>query len=408
MSVELGTTDQDSVITHARNLVLAGSRLYAIWSDGFDLVYQYSDDGSASWSSKTVVSADQGARPTAFYDSVNGRLNFVYAGDNSAASSLRMRAITSNVTSGSPGALTSETVIDAGGADAGVVFPHALHTPTGGNPRYWIIAMKVTGAAAFETRVWYAAAGSAADTAGNWSTTNFTNLGSNSSANSDHLGMGAYWTISGNPRLTFVFEDGETNSGTATTYEAVTFDPAAASPTPGSVTVISASQGAAGTPNRFADSSHMALNAKTDYLVFGRLDDDASGVWDFFKTVNGTSWSEPSGWSGLTMGRAQIALSGSDFLVLHTDSWGPLASSAQQLRYRTITTSSDAMSSAVAYSSTPGNGVCTLLDTGTTNLYALYRGSTAAPYSVRSDVLAISAPPPAVGAAKNMLLLGVG
>lgn len=388
-STQLGTTDQASTITHGRNIVLASARLYAVWSDSTDLVYQYSDDDGVTWSSKTVISTGESLRASAFYDSVNGRLNFVYAGENTTSAALSMRAVTSNVTTGVPGALTTETVIDAGGANLGIVFPYAFHSATVTNPRYWIIAMKVTAAATYETRAWYATAGVSADTAGNWVTTNLTNLGANSNAVASHMGAGHYWTIAGADRVTLVFADGNVNASTVNTFEAVTFDPTAATPTPGTVTVITASQGADGIPDTFANGLLVSLAAKADYLVLGFLNGPTAGTWDFLKTVNGTTWTEPTGWNGLTMGRCQIALSGSDFYLVHTLSYGAISNSAQALRYRKITAASDNMGGVTAYSDTDGNGVAVPINTGTTKLYGFYRGSIANPYTVRADSISI-------------------
>jgi hypothetical protein len=387
-STEIVSSTQPDLIFHQRTLVLAGSRLYACYHDGSNLSYKYSDDNGATWTGTTVISAGGGASPrvTAFYDSVNGRLNFVYAGGNSATSSLRLRAITSNVTSGTPGALTTETVIDSAGAALGIQRPYAFMSG-GGTPRYWIIATKCNGVNVFETRAWFVAAGSSADTAGNWSTTNFTNLDSDSNANSEHMGVGVYWTVSGNPKVTLIFGDGEQGAGGTVQYKTCTFDPTAGTPTPGSFASITGMS--SGTLDWFANGAPMTVAATADYLVFGRLD-TADSQWDWVKTVDGTTWAALTNGTNLAMGRAQVALSGSDFYIMHTSSYGAYETTTQGLNYRKITASTSTVESSSTFSDTNGNPVAVPVDTGTTNLYGMYRGSTATPWTVRSDYVGIA------------------
>lgn len=384
-STQVTTTSQPTTITHGRCLERAGSRLWAAVNNGTDLVLYYSDDDGVSWSSPITVASGSSLRASVVYDTVNSRLNVAYAGSNDATDNigLKMRAVTTNAATGTPGALTTETVIDAGGTNAGVQYIHMVHSPTASNARYWIIGQKTTAASTYETRVWLCAAGSAADTAGNWSTTNFTNLGANSNGSGGHSGIGCYWKVSGADRVTFIFGSAE---GTQD-YEAVTFDPSAATPTPGTVTVDIA---AGAIPEFFGNGALIAAAAKDDYLVFGRFDNGAA-TWSFYKTVDGVSYSTPSGWGGLTMGRCQIAKSGGDFYLLHTDSYGAIGSSAQTLRYRKLTAAGDNMGGTTVFSDNAGNGVTVPADTGTSKLYGLYRGSTADPYTVRSDSVSTGA-----------------
>lgn len=383
-STQLQTVTEASTITHGRVLCLASARLYAILNDGTNLVYQYSDDDGVTWSSETTIAAGSSLRGSAMYDSVNGRLNICYAGANSTSTALKFRAITSNVTTGTPGALTSETTIDAGGSNLGVQFPYMIHSATVSNPRYWIIAGKFTALSTQETRAWYVNAGTDADTGGNWSSNNFTNLGTNSGSVSIKEGIATYWTVSSADKVTMIFRND--GGGGAQSWEAVTFDPTAATPTPGTVTTVTSSS--ADHIDGNINGALVAIGSKADYLVFGRVNSTDSN-WDFFKTVNGTSWSNPSGWTDLTMGRCQIALSGSDFYLIHTESYGLLTNSAQTLKYRKITASSDTMGGVTTFSDTAGNGVAVPLNTGTSKLYGLYRGSTASPYTVRSDFVSI-------------------
>lgn len=385
-STELQTVTQATTITHGRCIVVAGTRLYALLNDGTNLVYQYSDDDGATWQPETTIAT--GVRfASGMYDAVNNRLNICYAGGNSNGFALRFRAITSNVTSGTPGALTTQIDIDAGGTPVGVQYPYMIHSATGTNPRYWIVAKKWTDASTTETRVWYVNVTTAtdADTGANWSNANFTNLGTNSNSSDHKFGVATYWTISGNPRVTIVFQSGEGPLD----FEAVTFDPTVSSPTPGTVTSDIATHTGIAMIDPNINGSLITINAKADYLVFGRYDPNA-GTWSFYKTVDGTTWTTPTGWTGLTMGRCQIAKSGGDFYLLHGSSYDDIATTAQSLLYRKITTSSDTMGATATFSDTNGNGVTVPEDTGTSKLYGMYRGSTGSPYTVRSDYASIS------------------
>lgn len=337
-SVQLQTVTAAVPFSHARSIATAGARLWAAFYDGTNYVYQYSDDSGATWSSEVTVRAAD-VRGSLFYDSTNTRINFATAGANSSSTSLQLHSISSNVTSGTPGSITT-TTIDAGGANAGVQWPYALVSPTATNPRYWVIAKKTTAASTFETRVWYCAAGAAADTAGNWSTTNFTNLGGNSDANTNKLGTGAYWTVAGASRVTFVIALASPNS-----FEAVTFDPSATTPTPGTVTAVPSSV-VTDSISPDTDGGTFAVSAKADYLVFGRMRSATSSLWDFWKTVNGTTWTNPTGWQGLTMGRAQIATDLTDFHLLHSETYGAAATTAQTIVRRQITVVGDVMGGA--------------------------------------------------------------
>ena len=369
---------------HGCNLVLAGTRLYSLYQNGTAFVYKYSDDDGGTWSAETTIASGSNFYGSAVYDSVNSHLRICYAGGNSYAQKLAYRAIKSNVASGTPGSLTTEAVIDAGGSNAGVQYPYIVHTATSTRPRIWIIAQKCTALDTLETRAWYCPVSTATDpeTAGNWVTTNFTNLGSNSNANASKHGVGAWWSVSSAEKLTFVFGTGST----PLTYETVTFDPTAATPTPGTVT------GSVFTVGNGLDEDiygpPMTIAAKADYLVFGRYDAQFQS-WTFYKTVNGTTWTSPTGWNNITMGKAVLTKSGSDFYILHTATYGVPTTSAQGLRYRLITTSSDTMGGASVFSDTDGSYISAPLNTGTSKLYGLYRAGTASPYPIRSDFLSI-------------------
>ena len=387
-STQLGTSTVADSITHGRNLVVVSSgRLYAVWNDGTDVVYQYSDNNGASWSSKTVVWAGNNTyMPTAFYDWTNDRLNIVGAGGNNSAHALKMRAITSNVSSGTPGSLTADTTIDAGGANAGVCRPYAFISDTASNPRYWIIAVKITAATTYETRVWYVAAGSAADTGGNWSTTNFTNLGGNSDANSSKCGVGGWWPSSGVDKVTLVFQEGSNDVD----HETVTFDPTAATPTPGTVGAVTGS--AHQNPvNIFGEGAILSCIAAPDYFLVTSFEATSADV-NFFKTVNGTTWTQPNaGWIDEVMGRHALASNFSTKIwLVYATVYGALATIDEPLEYRELNMATDTWGSPVSFSDTQGNGIAVAEDAVFGKLNVLYRGSTGSPFTHRSDFVQLA------------------
>jgi len=133
----------------------------------------------------------------------------------------------------------------------------------------------------------------------------------------------------------------------------------------------------------------MALAAKNDYIVFARHR-FSIGTVDLFKATDGTNWSQPSGWTNLTMGQLSIGCDGTDFWIVHSDSWGAPETTSQPLKYRRITAATDALSGTSAFSDQNGNGVAVPASVSTTKLHCVYRGSTDAPFSVRSDFATIT------------------
>src|SRR2546425_1125639 len=73
--------------------------------------------------------------------------------------------------------------------------------------------------------------------------------------------------------------------------------------------------------------------------------------------------------AGVTMGRFQITFSTPDFYVIHADSFGAIATTAQTLSYRKITQSTHTLESATAFSDTNGNPITVPRNTGTSKLY---------------------------------------
>lgn len=388
-------------ITHGRNLVRVPStgRLFSVYNDGTNGLYSYSDDDGATWETPVTTFAGSNLRmQSAFYDAANNRLNIACANGNNTAGALRFRAITTNADQGTPGSLSTEVQIDAGGTNLGVIRPYAFYSDTSSNPRYWIVAAKYTAAAVIESRAWYVDAGTDADTAGNWSTTNFENLGSNSDSEPQKGIVGVHWKIAGNDRVTLVMCEGSSDAA----LDSVTFDPTAATPTPGSTTTFGSSH----QPTLVSDGMVVSVIAKDDYLV-ATCFEATTGDVNFFKTVDGTTWTQPGAdWVDELMGYHQLASNGTDFYVVYANAYGDLSSTDHPLEYRKLTTSSDVWSAGVAFSDTEGNGIAVPENTGTTNLFAFYRAGTVSPYSLRSDLVSIAAPPATT--TRTLALMGAG
>lgn len=370
-------------------LARAGSRVWALVQGGVSgsstfLNLWYSDNDGGSWTEKTIgAAADSASIIGSITTGLNGatwELHGCFAGGPGGTSvALTHFSIISNADSGTPGTVNLTTV-DAGGANLGVDVPSICVSPTGSNPRVWIAATKTTAVNTFESRAWFAAMGTATPT---FSTTNFTNLnGATTTSWHESMVDCAYWKVSAADKVTIVVLN---RPPTPDIWKAFTFDPTAATPTPGSGTTF----GPGDIPSDVAlDGPLHSLFGKDDYLVFGRHQATA-GTVDFYKTVNGTSWSSPSGWTGLTMGRFQGGSDGTDLWLVQSASFGALGTTVQQLQYRKITTSSDTLGGVTNFSDTNGNSVAVPRLTGTSNLYGVYRGSTASPYTVRSDFVSI-------------------
>jgi len=352
----------------------------------------YSDNDGGSWTKPTggdldsstanfAVAIDAAQDP----DTSVWEVHCAWAAAATAISTsapLKHANVLSNVDTGTPGTVTVNTA-DAGGANAGVCYPSLTLSLSSTNPKVWIVAAKVTAAGpTFENRVWRAAAATASPAYTTYNDINSTSSSTGSSNNVNaYGGCAAYWTVSGSSKLTIVVKH---KSGT--TCDAFTFDPTAASPVLGSATNFTA--GSWDTVEEVFGPL-MVINAKADYLVFGRNVVGTAATWSFYKTVNGTSWTNPTGWTSLTMGRANLASDGTDFWLLHTQTYGTTGTTAQQLQYRKITTSSDTMGGVTNFSDTNGNPVSVPRDTGTSKLYGGHRASTVSPYSVRSDFVSI-------------------
>lgn len=387
--IQTSSLSSGPVFTHGREIAKTTSRLWALVQGGASgsdtgLNLYYSDNDGGSWTKHSDVdtAADVIGTVHAYQDTGVWKLIVAWAGSDTNTKALKTATVASNVDTGTPGALSAANTVDAGGANAGNQWPAIFSTDTASNPRVWIVWEKMTAATpTYECRAAYAAFSALTS----WATTNFTNLGATAGSSQGHYGTGVYWTVSAADKATIAFIDPGSRA-----YKSVTFDPTATTPTPGTVTTVYTDSTfmQSGQPT---DGPTMTMSAKADYLVFGAYDpSNTSGTWTFKKTVNGTAYTTPTGWSAVSgMGRASITTDGTNFWLVHSSSFGTLSSSAQTLQYREITTSSDTLGGVTAFSDTAGNGVSTPRNTGTSKLYAVYRASTASPYSCRSDFVSI-------------------
>jgi hypothetical protein len=253
-------------------------------------------------------------------------------------------------------------------------------------------------------RVLYATLWTNPDTA-----TNYATLSALSSTSVMKAGQGAFLTIAGANRVCIV---GLNPSVTPNTLNAYTFDPTATTPALGTATsfgalastnVFDTTTSAWGTTPGPTEQPQFCMAAKNDYIVAGRRDATA-GTWTFYKSVNGTTWTTPTGWSGLTsMGRCSIGTDGTDFYLVHTDTYA-IKSSAANLMIRKITASSDTMGSAQSFSDNQAGAFSVSVAGGT--VHCVYRSGTVSPYSVRYDSIATSTFTAATTRSRTMM--GVG
>lgn len=385
-------------------MALAGTRLWAVIDGGTDATNPdqclwYSDDSGATWTKKGLVVADGSVGSmVAYNDAGTWRLHVCSAATTATSTPLHFFSIHSNVATGVPGALTSDATPDAGGANAAVGYPTLVVTNTGTRPRVWCIFNKITGASSSELRVGYASVGTSPDTAANW--TFLSGVSGPGTSQDRHYGMGAWWSVGGAQKLTIVFSDDD-NPGKLRAY---TFDPTAATPALGSPTTIrtlSSGQFPSGSFGRFH-----TLAAKADYLVLAVMATDSS-LLELFKTTDGTTWTQPAGWSGITGGCPALAYDGSHFQLLATASFtSTSAASVDTIQQKLINTATDGITSTTTFSDTQGQFSAACSDG--TNLMALYRAGTSSPYSVRADKQAILAPAAGGSSTAKLLLTGVG
>lgn len=370
------------------SLVKASNRLYALIQDGSNLKYFYSDDSGTTWSAGTTVKASASRWGVMVYNQADARLEFFSAGSNGGSEDLTHRAITSNVTTGTPGALNTEAVIEAGGASAGVEFVSACISNSVTNPRLWIVGSKWTSGTNRETKIWWVATGTSPDTAGNYSSTS--NLGGDNGANSAHMGIPLYQKIGGNDRLFVIFGDPTTSP---TRLECILFDPTVASGSvAGAITGATVNNFGALASGGFDqwenEGPQLWATSFDDAIVVGRRD-PSSGKVDWYYSTNGTSFTAVTSGS-ITAGRSGITTDGTDFHIIHSDTYGVAATTDQTMSYRKLTWSSKTLGGATVFSDGNGNGVQLPRNTGTTSVFAVFRRGTASPFSVRSDIVSIA------------------
>ncbi len=390
-SVQVQTTTLPTGVTGGpTKIAKTGSRLWVAIGGGADATNPgtclwYSDNDGAAWTKHAQIhsNANRNAAIVTYQDSSSvWHLHAIVASSNTTAGGdLVHRAVHSNVASGTPGAMTSAITIESGGTNLGINQATIFVTNTATNPRLWVVARKQTTSTAYQTKAWYCAIGTAADTAGNW--TAMVNAGGNSGTSSAKFGAGAAWTVSGSPKATVICMDGQASPHQ---YKAFTFDPTAATPAFGTATTFGALFSGSFTAE--AEQPLFSVAARADYLVFGRNNPQSSNDWTFYKTTAGTSWSVPTGWAALTMGRAALASDGTDFWVTNSSTYGAIATTAQALEARKITTATDSMGSAAAFSDTNGNPTSAVV--ADSNLYAVYRAGTSSPFSARFDYVSVS------------------
>jgi hypothetical protein len=381
---------EDALYCSGHQLDKAGSRFWQVipgGSGGSDTGVNLwrSDDGSTWTKVADLTAANNVIAALKCYQDSGGTWHVAVAEaaqGGAADVALNLYQIHSNVDTGTPGAVVT-TTIDAGGAGVGAWWPCIEHSPTGSNRRLWISGTKQTAAGTFKASIWYAGEGTTADTAGNWTRLDpAINNGTQNAAPAmcvyapDLAGAGAH-------RIVHFAGNDDVDPWRVDSY---VFDPAAATPALGSANAGPALTTGTVPPAEWGtDGPLMACGALSGYVVFARHD-KPSGTIDFYKSTNGTSWSQPNaGWIDLPGGRVAITKSGSNLLVVHAATFGAAATTSQALKYRLITASSDTMGGVSDFSDQNGNPVTVPYDTGTSALVVVYRGSTASPFTVRFD-----------------------
>lgn len=401
-SVQIATTTSPVPFAHAPSVCYAGTRLWMCYSDGSNLQLRFSEDNGVNWSSPITVKAGN-YKGSILYDAVNGRLNVAYALGNSSTGALFFRAITSNVASGTPGSLTTELTIDAGGTDLGVNWPYMIHTPTASFPRYWIGAMKHTDATHAQTNVWYCAAGSAADTLGNWfSLPDILNRSDSDRSKNPVL---QHWTVAGADKVTVI----GTKAAPTANHDVVTITPDISTPSTTGVTRSVAAYSGSSPVDFYANGPTLAISGAADILLFGRLD-HSDDKWDFYYSTDGVTFTALTSGTNIPSSRAALLKFGSDFYVICETAVWTTSDAVSAMEYRKITSPFTTLGSGTAFSDNNANPVQAPPTTALTDrIVAVYRSSTASPYSVRYDEVAIGgAPPPGPSGSGDLALLGAG
>jgi len=357
-------------IVHANSATETGNYLY------------YSDNNGQSWSQGPAFSTGTSASNTLMAAvSVSGTwyLHCISGGYNSQSAAMTARYLSSGVDSGTPGAFSAVLNVDVAGTNLGCGPQSMWVTDTASNPRIWVACRKTTAATTYETRLFYCPVGSAAGTAGNWVSLN--NVGALSGSAGSKWSMGRQLTVAGVKKCLFVVLHGQ--GLTTDDYYSYVFDPSAASPAVGSPATFAAMTTGRKHPTSTADGPYQVVAVKDDYAVFGRVNGSGQTSWDFFKTVDGVTWTQPTGWSGVPAGKADLCCDGTNFFVVYNTTTGSYSSNVSAFSYRRITAAADGLLPAAPFSDTSGAIAACYAQSGTFS--ALYRDGTASPYNVRAD-----------------------
>lgn len=402
-SAQLQTTSRPIDVLGAaggRSQVVAGSRHWLlVWggtgSDAGGNLY-YSDNEGASWTKHEDVSASTGAVTgvlCAYQDAAAAwHLAIVIGAGNNRNSALTIQQIHTNVATGVPAASTVPVNIDAGGTDLGCRWPSITHSPSASNRRLWVSCEKSTSATSLQANVYFCAEGTAADTATNWSNTNFTNLGSTASSLGRHQTTVEYWaTPAGAPRVTCLHQDPTVSPWR---YLAQTWDPSLATPTPGATTVVYTCGGSS------FDAATTGMTASMDESAGTLL----AAMWDLFDgalhmatTEDGVTWS--------TLTTAPVGYAPSVVALPTAGEWTLAYAAAlitsianysdpAPLKTRHIQADGATINAEVAFSDQNGVHPDLAVTSDGSHIVGIYRVGTASLYGVRYDSVATPGPPP--------------
>lgn len=306
----------------------------------------YSDDDMRTWTDLMQVDSNTSSRAhaiCAYQDSSAAwHLAVITTGGNQAATALTIRQIHSNVATGVPSSTVPTSVqIGAVAANQGMSWPTIIHTPTSTNRRLWVGVRKGTGSSLFERQLYFCAEGTAADTSGNWSNTNFTNIGTSNDNLGRHVGDMLFNYVSGSPRLHTVFLDPNTPL-----YRRFSFDPSAATPTPGTVTTL---RTGAGQYDAATYGSQISMAGQDDEVLVA-FHNQIAGTVEVMRSADGITWETPTGWDGITGAWPHLRKIGNNYALAYSTSATLTTMTAQQIRI----ISGDTMGSAEALSDTNG------------------------------------------------------
>lgn len=380
MSSEIRTLSVTGTVPFAANLdavEIAGSRIWVCYYNGTNFVAAWTDD-AVTWTEITVRSGN--FRGDMKYDSANARMIFATGGENTASAALQHHWISSNVATGTPGAVSSIT-LDGGGSNAGTNWPTIEHTPTSSNPRYWI-GFKKWVASTYSTDLFYVSSASTThQTDTNW--TRISNISNQLNANQGGRSCAmAYWqNAAAADRLTIVCG----KDGPMALYT-ISFDPSAGTPTVPSGTALS-SAATSGNPDENANGHMYSIAARNGYCVVASMLNSTTSDCRAWYSTDGATFTAYGNFTGSS---PKLTTDGTDFYLVYPQSWGAASSHADTIKYRKITASGNVFGSESTFSDNPAHVVSLPRNTGTSTLKAIYRSSTGSPYSLRWEALSIA------------------